>query len=619
MTEVPVVKIDKLNGNNYPSWNYNAKLVLMERGLWGIANGSEAAPVIKEEEKDKDENVKLLKAWQLRSDKAYSIIALSVEKSIQVHISSTTDPHEAWNILKSQFQVTSVSQIVRLNRRFYAANMEESEDVLKFITRMTSLAQELRELNEDISSKKFATVILGSLPPSYDNFLTSFNSRSVDELNWDNVKSLLIEEYLKRKERAERSNSDQNNVPFTNNDALFTNSNIISNSNRGNYRGGAGSFRGHHHGHGRSDQNRYNIPPQHAQVNDNAMFSNSSSNRGNYSNYRGSGSFRGGRGGRIHGRGGPRVSNNNRNHAHPYNNSSFQGSCYKCGNYGHRATDCTEQAGVPEQGYYVAESELENEENSSSSSTSHTFFHEDDVALSTEFHNDGTKKMNRSGEWYIDSAATRHMTYDRNILMDFRPYTAEERAKSRVHLGDDSIISAVGEGKVRLPTSSSVNGTFLALQSVAFVPELTKNLLSVPAMTKMDAEVRFTKDSCIVVKGEKEYIIGHSVGGKLYCVGDPPLNSNDSANYSSYENCSSRNTWHQRFGHLNLKDVDQLSKSNMVLGMKLTESTQDTNEICEGCVLGKMTRSSFPQKSQNRGMSLLDLVHTDLCGPMQEP
>ena len=31
-------------------------------------------------------------AFQLRSDKAYSLIALNVEKHIQIHISNTTDP-----------------------------------------------------------------------------------------------------------------------------------------------------------------------------------------------------------------------------------------------------------------------------------------------------------------------------------------------------------------------------------------------------------------------------------------------------------------------------------------------------------------------------------------------
>ena len=127
MTEVnySLNKIEQLNGSNYKSWKYNAKLLLMERGLWGIANGSEKAPVIKEEDAAKTENVKLKDAWQLRSDKAYSIIALNVEKDIQVHITDTTDAHVAWTILKSHFEVVSIAQVVRLNRRFFAAQMEE--------------------------------------------------------------------------------------------------------------------------------------------------------------------------------------------------------------------------------------------------------------------------------------------------------------------------------------------------------------------------------------------------------------------------------------------------------------------------------------------------------------
>ena len=78
---------------------------------------------------------------------------------------------------------------MRLSRRFYASTMREDEDLEEFLTKMTTLAQESRELNEDISSKKFATVILGSLPESHDSFLTSFNARPIEELNWDNVKS----------------------------------------------------------------------------------------------------------------------------------------------------------------------------------------------------------------------------------------------------------------------------------------------------------------------------------------------------------------------------------------------------------------------------------------------
>ena len=101
-------------------------------------------------------------AFRLRSDKAYSFIALNVEKDLQVHIATTTDPLEAWERLRKQFEFVSVTQIVRLTRKFYAASMHEGDDLMQHLTQMTSLAEQLRELNEEISSKKFATVILGS-------------------------------------------------------------------------------------------------------------------------------------------------------------------------------------------------------------------------------------------------------------------------------------------------------------------------------------------------------------------------------------------------------------------------------------------------------------------------
>ena len=50
--------------------------------------------------------------------------------------------------------------------------MKEDADLMQHLTHMTSLAKQLQEMNEEIPSKKFVTVVLGSLPKSYDNFLT---------------------------------------------------------------------------------------------------------------------------------------------------------------------------------------------------------------------------------------------------------------------------------------------------------------------------------------------------------------------------------------------------------------------------------------------------------------
>ena len=90
-------------------------------------------------------------AYQLRSDKAYSLIALSVDKSLQVHISTTTDPLVAWETLQKQFEFFSITEIIRLTRRFYAATMKESDDAMEHITYMTTLAEQLRDMKEEIS------------------------------------------------------------------------------------------------------------------------------------------------------------------------------------------------------------------------------------------------------------------------------------------------------------------------------------------------------------------------------------------------------------------------------------------------------------------------------------
>ena len=56
----------------------------MERGLWGFIAGTETPP-------EETATVAVKNAYRLRSDKAYSfIIALSVDKSLQVHITTTT-------------------------------------------------------------------------------------------------------------------------------------------------------------------------------------------------------------------------------------------------------------------------------------------------------------------------------------------------------------------------------------------------------------------------------------------------------------------------------------------------------------------------------------------------
>lgn len=72
--------------------------------------------------------------------------------------------------------------------------------------------------------------------------------------------------------------------------------------------------------------------------------------------------------------------------------------------------------------------------------------------------------------------------------------------------------------------------------------------------------------------------------------------------------------WHQRYGHLNHKYLMLLQKNTMVEGLPILKN--DYVE-CEACVLGKQHREEFPIHKEKRQREILELIHTDVCGPMQ--
>jgi hypothetical protein len=193
------------------------------------------------------------------------------------------------------------------------------------------------------------------------------------------------------------------------------------------------------------------------------------------------------------------------------------------------------------------------------------------------------------------------MTHDRSLLINYEQY----KTPTDIYLGDNTAIKALGEGMVKLPTGSDV---LLELHKVLYVPKLAKNLLSVPAMASMGAEVQFDDKKCIISKERKDYVIGKLVDGMLYTV-----------NTVAFAQSSTEQTpevWHQRLGHLNNNYVHQLAKKEMVTGMNYPTDNNLEKE-CEGCTVGKMHRNPFPKQSQHRATKPYDVIHSDVCGPMQ--
>jgi len=68
--------------------------------------------------------------------------------------------------------------------------------------------------------------------------------------------------------------------------------------------------------------------------------------------------------------------------------------------------------------------------------------------------------------------------------------------------------------------------------------------------------------------------------------------------------------WHCRLGHISEKRMKKLHGDGL-----LTSFDFESYETCQACLLGKMTKSPFSGLPE-RATDLLELIHTDVCGPM---
>ena len=73
--------------------------------------------------------------------------------------------------------------------------------------------------------------------------------------------------------------------------------------------------------------------------------------------------------------------------------------------------------------------------------------------------------------------------------------------------------------------------------------------------------------------------------------------------------------WHQRFGHLGILGLRKLQADDMVTHLDLGKHIE--LEFCEGWVYGKQHCDALSTKGAIHATKLLELIHSDINGPMR--
>ncbi|XP_024164226.1 uncharacterized protein LOC112171246 [Rosa chinensis] len=210
----------------------------------------------------------------------------------------------------------------------------------------------------------------------------------------------------------------------------------------------------------------------------------------------------------------------------------------------------------------------------------------------------------RADTWYLDSGCSRHMTGDKNWFSSFY----DEVISGSVTFGDGKKAKVVGKGIVTAPSIPN-------LKNVLYVEGLQANLISVSQLSDDFEEVRFNKLRCLVLDGKGKSVMG-GLRSKDHCY---CVNANDSMSsqicLSSSSTEDTLNLWHRRLCHVNYQDLVKLSTKEGVRG--LLKLSGKPSGMCEGCKLGKQTRSSHRITKFVSTSQPLDLMHMDFVGPIQ--
>ena len=201
---------------------------------------------------------------------------------------------------------------------------------------------------------------------------------------------------------------------------------------------------------------------------------------------------------------------------------------------------------------------------------------------------------NSTESWILDSGASFHACYSRDVMQNFRQYSG------KVRLADNKCLDITGVGDVVLKTTLGTNWT---LKNVKFIPDLKTMLISVGQLDDEGHRVIFgnhqwkiTKGNLVVARGQKR--------GTLYMV------EISDAEAHAVEKVGASTLWHQRLGHMSEKGMKMLVSKGRIPDLKTV-----TAEFCEPCVLGKQKKVTFKKIGHPPKSGKLELVHSDVYGP----
>ena len=209
--------------------------------------------------------------------------------------------------------------------------------------------------------------------------------------------------------------------------------------------------------------------------------------------------------------------------------------------------------------------------------------------------------------WFLDSGCSNHVSGDKRLFS-----TLDESFSHSVKLGNNKRMEVVGKGNLKL----ILNGASYMISDVYYVPELKNNLLSLGQLQEKRITVIIQKGVRKIYHEERGLIAESKMStNRMFMLIDQGQDDEESSKHRCMQATTDdlARLWHERYGHLSHRGMRTLQSKNMVRGLPDFEAQDFT---CSDCLVGKQPRKPIPKKSIWREKEILELIHSDICGPI---
>ncbi|KAK1627332.1 hypothetical protein QYE76_001647 [Lolium multiflorum] len=211
----------------------------------------------------------------------------------------------------------------------------------------------------------------------------------------------------------------------------------------------------------------------------------------------------------------------------------------------------------------------------------------------------------RSSAWVFDTGSVAHICNSKQELRNKRSLARDE-VTMRVGNGSKVDVIAVGTLPLHLPS-----GLVLNLNNCYLVPALSMNIISGSCLMQDGYSFKSENNGCSIYMSNVFYGHAPEMNG-LFLLNldssDTHVHNIDAKRIKLNDN--STYMWHCRLGHIGVKRMKKLHSDGLLESLDF-----ESLDRCEACLMGKMTKTPF-SGTMERATDLLEIIHTDVCGPM---